>query len=342
MQQLGAMMTRYTCLAFTPDGRGLVAGTDDGTIHGWRTADGHPYQVAAWQGVSIASVAFRPDGHILAVGRANGSVTFWQEAHTYSHHAPIRTEEQLDLLVYSPDGQYLAAGNTAGGVTLWQVATQRPLNDFNDYYGGVTSVQFTADGQTLVLATRNGPLWLGEGTSGRLYRTLDELSAQTVGRAQVVACSSDGAWLASGREDGVVQVWRLGDGRLHQLGRHDCAVTALTFAPDGRRLVSGSSDGFVRVWEVVTGRQAHALPTECGVASLQFLPQGEAVRGLGQDGTVWTWTPLSGERRIAAAPSLCWPGLGRGSVVWAAGGTAVAVCGADSRVRWWVAPPSPA
>ncbi len=71
-----------------------------------------------------------------------------------------------------------------------------------------------------------------------------------------VAISPDGSVLASGHENGTIQLRDRATGNLRQtLNAHDYPVNAVTFHPTNTSiLASGSNDGTVKVWSVANGR----------------------------------------------------------------------------------------
>ena len=85
--------------------------------------------------------------------------------------------------------------------------------------------------------------------------------------------SPDGSKLASGSDDGTVQVWDMASRQVdHTLEGHSARVKTVIFSLDGSKLASGSCDNTVRVWDVASGQVDHMLEGHSGsVNSIFFL-----------------------------------------------------------------------
>jgi WD40 repeat protein len=110
----------YHSLAFSADGRRLLAGSQAGYIQVWDVAGDRPldrYEV----GGKVTCLAVSPDGRLLAYGIADGTVAVFDVA----TRRPLlsRREHALGIsaLVFSADGRLLASGGIDSTIKLWDV-----------------------------------------------------------------------------------------------------------------------------------------------------------------------------------------------------------------------------
>jgi WD40 repeat protein len=164
----------------------------------------------------------------------------------------------VSAIAFSPDGGRLACG-TIDKVTLWDLARRREIGAIRGLKGGVTSLDFTPDGFTLVTTAESQP---------PQYWDVRQLAAEENGRkldsngVQALAISPDGRYLAVGEGDffqpfkpSDIRLWELPSGReVGVFKGHTAAVTLLAFDADGRGLISASLDQTARRWDVPSGR----------------------------------------------------------------------------------------
>jgi eukaryotic-like serine/threonine-protein kinase len=108
-----------------------------------------------------------------------------------------------------------------------------------------------------------------------------------------VAFSRAGRQIASGSNDGRIEVWDAEGGtKLATLKGHAQPVRSVAFSPDGERIASGSNDKTIKLWDATSGAELATLQGHSGsVWSVAFSPDGERIASAtaGTDGIVRVW-----------------------------------------------------
>jgi len=271
-------------LAFSPDSRTLVGGSNDGSIDVWDTStQGHITTLKGHSSV-VSSVGFSPDGATLISESEDGTIRLW-DTHT-GQSETIFTEHlaRIRSIKFSPDGQILISRNgprsdeqnesdrssDSDTLHLWDVGTGIRKATFTAYSYYVDIAEFSPDSSTLAIWSRTGALALWD-----VETCLPKITfTEKVEEVMSIIFSPDGRRLASWNNNSIV-IWDV-ETRKRKVtlaGDGMGPVKFVHLSPDNRTIISISVDetnrhssnkrDTIRLWDVETGKRK-TIPTEEG------------------------------------------------------------------------------
>jgi serine/threonine protein kinase/WD40 repeat protein len=286
-------------LAFSPDGRSLVAGGCDREAWLWSVLPpARPFNLLATLGLPgdpafVTSVAFSPDGTTLAT--ACGRVVLW-DALSGNRRGTVPDVSQATGAAFTADGLGLVV-TEPGRVRLCSASGGEAAQRLRGHFGRVRTVAFVADGRTVMSA--------GDGDGVRLWDRKTGRPGASFGRRTMTgaAITADGRTLAFGDEDGSVMLYDVATKRpIAQMKEHTMPVCWLAFSPDGRSLATsagGPNRGEpveVKLWDVATASLRATLGGHTRSATgLAFTADGRRLVTASPDGTWRLWDAATGE-----------------------------------------------
>ncbi|MDE0635096.1 MAG: WD40 repeat domain-containing protein [Candidatus Poribacteria bacterium] len=150
--------SRVNELAFSPDGKLLVSGGGDRTIHLWEVETGNALVTLTGHNKQITAIAFSPNGQKL-VSASYLVIYSWnvETGQLLTKSQPMSTAK---ILRFSPDGKIVVSGRYDGTIQLWNARTLRLLSTHIGHTSSVNALKFIEDGKTLASASYDGTILL--------------------------------------------------------------------------------------------------------------------------------------------------------------------------------------
>lgn len=231
-------------LAYSPDGRFIITGSEDGNLYVWQADTFNLDQTVAAYNPSVLGIAYSPDGQMIAIENQFG-VQFRDAA-----KGVLLDEFPTAVKVaFSPDGTQWALGYQDGHIEVTNAADKSLAYQITVQTTPVENLAFTPDNQRLIATTLD--------CTKNVYQAID------------------GTFLHS-LEDYVADVDPVGETRL-QIGR-------LAISNDSSKIVSGFGwSPYFGLWQTETGKLLGVYPEEeiAGVGHFIAVPGAEMFAGFG-------------------------------------------------------------
>ena len=249
-----------TSLAFTPDSKSLIAGSEDNTAMRWELPGGRYAALFKGHTSGVKALAVSKDGSMLATASSDQTAKLWNVT-TGAELRTFKADSIVTSVALSPDGKILVT-DTAWA-EFWDTATGEKLKRLPSVIGD--GVAISPDGRSLATAN-SGVVKRWDMSTGEV---LNELMTPGV---LVMRFSPDGRMLATSHSEPLL--WDVETGKfLWNFPGHTGAVWALDFFPDSKRLATGGDEGSIRIWDLASHRELVRL-ISVGAGWVVVTPEG--------------------------------------------------------------------
>jgi len=307
-------------LAFSRDGRWLVASYTDGAILLWDVQEREVAASFSEHSGSVRAVAFSPDGRRLASASEDRSVVIWNVTENRKEATLFGHKTRVTSVAFGPGGDWLVSSDQDGHLIRWDLQQRRIVwefyeapaspdfciavspdgrwvahtNGINDSASGrlvfslydkpgglIYGLAFSPDGSKLVGVTPAGYVIAWQTESWQIIEQNQFSDSQLI----CIKFTPDGRNFVTGEDEGALRLWQT-DGlrQVAVIGRHTARIKSIDFSPDGRELVSAADDQSISLWNVARRRLVTQLGTHTApVLAVDFAPDGNRIASGGQD-----------------------------------------------------------
>jgi WD40 repeat protein len=197
----------YYGLAFSPDGRTLAVGAEDGTIRLLEMPSARVVMTLRGGDSTVRALAFSPDGKFLLSAGQMGRVVLWDPVRGVERRVLIeRGNAPIRSVAFSPDGRSVCLAEPAYAprdVLLYDPETGAVRTRLTGHPLGVCAIAYSPDGRFLATIGVDHVAKLFDIATAREVVRLSD----SVGWSKSLAFSPDGAWLACAGGDELVRLW---------------------------------------------------------------------------------------------------------------------------------------
>jgi WD40 repeat protein len=146
--------------AFSPSGRFLATGTQDGTVHFWHLSTGRDSQMRGYPG-KVGDTVWSGDSRYLATA-ADDQVVLWDfggKGPEGSRPLQLRGHtDRIECMAFQPAGNFLVTGGRDWRVSLWLPGKSPVALDAQLVDSEPTCLRWSADGRFVAVGERSGGL----------------------------------------------------------------------------------------------------------------------------------------------------------------------------------------
>src|SRR5260221_3314389 len=162
-------------VAWSPDGKRIASGGEDGTIQIWDATTGDNVVTYSGHKGSVNAVAWSPNGQRVASGGSDGTVQRWlSDSASLVYAYKLICCSPVTAIAWSPNGQFIVVGYESGDVNqlFADSFTNTLINGGNETHTSfVTAIAWSPDNSSFASASNDGTVKIWDSNSGELEKS---------------------------------------------------------------------------------------------------------------------------------------------------------------------------
>ena len=165
------LLCKFHAVCFSPDGRTVFIGTEDGIIQAWSLETGEFIRYFKGHTDCVVSLCCSPDGRLLISGSDDKTVKLWD----FSMGICIHTLKNvwISAINISLDGKMAVLGDRNGTITLWNLETNEFLHTLAEHTEEIKSVSFSPDSRLMLSGSADRTVKLWDVKTGKCIKSFN-------------------------------------------------------------------------------------------------------------------------------------------------------------------------
>jgi WD40 repeat protein len=299
--RLTGAQSHVQCVAWSPDGKYVASGHDNGLLAIWDAATGQMYRQFRGHVARVMAVTWTPDSKQILTGGEDHTMRLWELA---TNREVRRFEGHTDWVfnvAVSPDGKRAlsCSGLWANGwlpgtdrtARLWDLTTGKEVRQFKGHTSWIHALAFAADGKHMLTGGGDHTARLWDVNTGKEIR---RFTGHT-GDIWAGGFSRDGQRALTVSNDKTVRVWQGATGKQLQLMRAeipgaDGFNNGTVYAGGDRVLATSVPDRTIRMWDARKAKEVFSVQlADCNPTAVAVSADGKKAATGDSSGSVRLW-----------------------------------------------------
>jgi len=234
-------------VAFSPDSRKILTGSDDRTAILWDLENEAPEQFFEGHTGSVLRVAFSPGGDSILTTSSDGTLRLWKSNGDTIWTTKAHIGKVYDA-AFSPDGKFILTGGRDTKAYLWNLNGEKQATFYDGKF--VYSIAFSPDGKSILTGNSQGSIRLWD-LDGKLQKTFSNYQNNHRGTIYSIKFSPDGKYILTCGNDKTAKIWDRNGILIESINTHNDIVYQGIFDDKGESFLTVSKDKKIYLWDII-------------------------------------------------------------------------------------------